>query len=65
MNHPCWRDWCSDEEEAADYIKKKLQTVASHIAGITGPEGKECACRAISKTSGKAIDKINALKKKL
>ena len=56
----------SDEEEAADYIKEKItKPVASYIAGMTAPEGKRMghAGAIISKTSGKAIDKINALRK--
>ena len=54
------------EEEAAEYIKEKIsKPVAAYIAGITAPEGKRMghAGAIISKSSGKAIDKIKALEK--
>ena len=56
----------NDEEEAAEYIKEKIsKPVAAYIAGITAPEGKRMghAGAIISKSSGKAIDKIKALEK--
>ena len=56
----------NDEEEAAEYISDKItKPVAAYIAGVTAPEGKRMghAGAIISKSSGKAIDKIKALKK--
>lgn len=56
----------NDEEEAAEYIKEKIsKPVAAYIAGVTAPEGKRMghAGAIISKSSGKAIDKIKALEK--
>ena len=56
----------NDEEEAAEYISEKItKPVAAYIAGVTAPEGKRMghAGAIISKSSGKAIDKIKALEK--
>jgi succinyl-CoA synthetase alpha subunit len=56
----------NDEEEAAEYISDKItKPVAAYIAGVTAPEGKRMghAGAIISKSSGKAIDKIKALEK--
>lgn len=56
----------NDEEEAAEYISNKIsKPVAAYIAGVTAPEGKRMghAGAIISKSSGKAIDKIKALEK--
>lgn len=56
----------NDEEEAAEYISDKIsKPVATYIAGVSAPEGKRMghAGAIISKSSGKAIDKIKALEK--
>src|SRR6056300_2055633 len=56
----------NDEEEAAEYISDKIsKPVAAYIAGVTAPEGKRMghAGAIISKSSGKAIDKIKTLEK--
>lgn len=56
----------NDEEEAAEYVSDKItKPVAAYIAGVTAPEGKRMghAGAIISKSSGKAIDKIKALEK--
>ena len=56
----------NDEEEAAEYISDKIsKPVAAYIAGVTAPEGKRMghAGAIISKSSGKAIDKIKSLEK--
>ena len=56
----------SDEELAAEFISKNItKTVVAYIAGLTAPEGKRMghAGAIISGNSGKAIDKINVLKK--
>ncbi|HLD08761.1 MAG TPA: succinate--CoA ligase subunit alpha [Methylophilaceae bacterium] len=55
----------SDEEAAADYIKKYLtKPIAAYIAGQTAPKGKRMghAGAIISGGSGLATDKIRALK---
>ncbi len=56
----------SAEEEAAEYIQSHVsKPVVSYIAGLSAPKGK-CMGHAgavISAGAGKAIDKINALKK--
>ncbi|BBB23172.1 succinyl-CoA synthetase alpha subunit [Abyssogena phaseoliformis symbiont OG214] len=56
----------SAEEEAAEYIQSHVsKPVMSYIAGLSAPKGK-CMGHAgavISAGTGKAIDKINALKK--
>ena len=54
----------SDEEEAAEFIKSNVtKPVAGYIAGVSAPEGKRMghAGAIISRSSGKAIDKIKAL----
>ncbi len=56
----------ADEEAAADYIKHHVtMPVAGYIAGQTAPKGKRMghAGAIISGGSGKAEDKIEALKK--
>ena len=56
----------SDEELAAEFISKNItKPVVAYIAGLTAPEGKRMghAGAIISGNSGKAIDKINVLKK--
>jgi len=56
----------SDEELAAEFISKNVtKPVIAYIAGLTAPEGKRMghAGAIISGNSGKAIDKINVLKK--
>jgi succinyl-CoA synthetase alpha subunit len=56
----------SDEEHAAEFISKNItKPVVAYIAGLTAPEGKRMghAGAIISGNSGKAIDKINVLKK--
>ena len=56
----------ADEEAAADYIKHHVtKPVAGYIAGQTAPKGKRMghAGAIISGGSGKAEDKIEALKK--
>ena len=56
----------SDEELAAEYISSNVtKPVVAHIAGLTAPSGKRMghAGAIISGSSGKAIDKIHALKK--
>ena len=56
----------SDEELAAEYISSNItKPVVAHIAGLTAPSGKRMghAGAIISGNSGKAIDKIYALKK--
>ena len=56
----------SDEELAAEFITKNIKKpVVAYIAGLTAPEGKRMghAGAIISGSSGKAIDKINRLKK--
>ena len=56
----------SDEELAAEFISKNIKKpVVAYIAGLTAPEGKRMghAGAIISGSSGKAIDKINSLKK--
>ncbi len=56
----------ADEEAAADYIKHYVtKPVAGYIAGQTAPKGKRMghAGAIISGGSGKAEDKIEALKK--
>ena len=56
----------SDEELAAEYISSDItKPVVAHIAGLTAPSGKRMghAGAIISGNSGKAIDKIYALKK--
>ncbi|QKQ24742.1 succinate--CoA ligase subunit alpha [Candidatus Ruthia endofausta] len=56
----------SAEEEAAEYIQSHVsKPVVSYIAGLSAPEGKRMghAGAVISAGTGKAIDKINALKK--
>ncbi len=56
----------SAEEEAAEYIQSHVsKPVVSYIAGLSAPKGKRMghAGAVISAGSGKAIDKINALKK--
>ena len=56
----------SDEELAAEYISSDItKPVVAHIAGLTAPSGKRMghAGAIISGSSGKAIDKIYALKK--
>jgi len=54
-----------DEERAADYIKRQVgKPVAGFIAGRTAPPGKRMghAGAIIARGSGKAEDKIAALK---
>ena len=56
----------SDEELAAEFISSNIKKpVVAYIAGLTAPEGKRMghAGAIISGSSGKAIDKINVLKK--
>ncbi len=56
----------SAEEAAAEYIQSHIsKPVVSYIAGLSAPKGKRMghAGAVISAGSGKAIDKINALKK--
>jgi len=56
----------SDEELAAEFISSNInKPVVAYIAGLTAPEGKRMghAGAIISGSSGKAIDKINSLKK--
>jgi succinyl-CoA synthetase alpha subunit len=56
----------SDEELAAEFISGNIKKpVVAYIAGLTAPEGKRMghAGAIISGSSGKAIDKINSLKK--
>jgi len=56
----------SDEELAAEFITKNIKKpVVAYIAGLTAPEGRRMghAGAIISGSSGKAIDKINILKK--
>lgn len=56
----------SDEEAAADYIKKYVtKPVAAYIAGLTAPKGKRMghAGAIISGGSGRAEDKIAALER--
>jgi succinyl-CoA synthetase alpha subunit len=56
----------SDEELAAEFITKNItKPVVAYIAGLTAPEGKRMghAGAIISGNAGKAIDKINILKK--
>ena len=56
----------SDEELAAEFITKNIKKpVVAYIAGLTAPEGRRMghAGAIISGSSGKAIDKINSLKK--
>jgi len=56
----------SDEELAAEFIDSNIKKpVVAYIAGLTAPEGKRMghAGAIISGSSGKAIDKINFLKK--
>jgi succinyl-CoA synthetase alpha subunit len=56
----------SAEEEAAEYIQSHMsKPVVSYIAGLSAPKGKRMghAGAVISAGTGKAIDKINALKK--
>lgn len=53
-------------EEEAEYIQSHIsKPVVSYIAGLSAPKGKRMghAGAVISAGSGKAIDKINALKK--
>ncbi len=55
----------SAEEEAAEYIQSNVsKPVVSYIAGLTAPKGKRMghAGAVISGASGKAKDKIKALK---
>ena len=56
----------NDEEKAAEFIQSNItKPVAGYIAGQTAPTGKRMghAGAIISKSSGKAIDKIKALEK--
>lgn len=56
----------NDEEKAAEFIQSNItKPVAGYIAGQTAPMGKRMghAGAIISKSSGKAIDKIKALEK--
>ncbi|ABL01939.1 succinyl-CoA synthetase (ADP-forming) alpha subunit [Candidatus Ruthia magnifica str. Cm (Calyptogena magnifica)] len=56
----------SAEEEAAEYIQSNVsKPVVSYIAGLSAPKGKRMghAGAVINASTGKAIDKINALKK--
>ncbi|MBW5290150.1 MAG: Succinyl-CoA ligase [ADP-forming] alpha chain [Candidatus Ruthia sp. Asou_11_S2] len=56
----------SAEEEAAEYIQSHVsKPVVSYIAGLSAPKSKRMghAGAVISAGTGKAIDKINALKK--
>ena len=56
----------SDEELAAEFISSNVtKPVVAHIAGLTAPSGKRMghAGAIISGSSGRAIDKIRALKK--
>lgn len=56
----------SAEEEAAEYIQSHVsKPVVSYIAGMSAPKGKRMghAGAVISAGTGKAIDKVNALKK--
>ncbi len=56
----------SAEEEAAEYIQSHIsKPIVSYIAGLSAPKGKRMghAGAVISAGTGKAIDKINALKK--
>lgn len=56
----------NDEEKAAEFIQSNItKPVAGYIAGQTAPMGKRMghAGAIISKSSGKAIDKIKALER--
>ena len=56
----------SDEELAAEFINSNIKKpVVAYIAGLTAPEGKRMghAGAIISGNSGKAVGKINSLKK--
>jgi succinyl-CoA synthetase alpha subunit len=56
----------SDEELAAEFISSNMtKPVVAYIAGLTAPKGKRMghAGAIISGNSGRAIDKINSLKK--
>jgi succinyl-CoA synthetase alpha subunit len=56
----------NDEEKAAEFIESNItKPIAGYIAGQTAPTGKRMghAGAIISKSSGKAIDKIQALEK--
>jgi succinyl-CoA synthetase alpha subunit len=56
----------NDEEKAAEFIQSNItKPIAGYIAGQTAPTGKRMghAGAIISKSSGKAIDKIQALEK--
>jgi succinyl-CoA synthetase alpha subunit len=56
----------NDEEKAAEFIQSNItKPIAGYIAGQTAPMGKRMghAGAIISKSSGKAIDKIKALEK--
>ena len=56
----------SDEELAAEFINSNIKKpVVAYIAGLTAPEGKRMghAGAIISGNSGKAMGKINSLKK--
>jgi succinyl-CoA synthetase alpha subunit len=57
----------SQEEEAADYIQKKMtKKVAAFIAGITAPKGKRMghAGAIVSGSKGTAQEKMNTLRQK-
>jgi succinyl-CoA synthetase alpha subunit len=56
----------NDEEKAAEFIQSNItKPIAGYIAGQTAPMGKRMghAGAIISKSSGKAIDKIKALER--
>ncbi|NYT52534.1 MAG: succinate--CoA ligase subunit alpha [Candidatus Vesicomyosocius endoextente] len=56
----------SAEEEAAEYIQSNVsKPVVSYIAGLNAPQGKRMghSGAVISASTGKAIDKIKALRK--